>query len=254
MSIENKYLDQIEGRNPVSEALKAGRSINKIWTTKTKQRRDQRLHDLLNECRAKGVIIMEVERSVLDSMAESSGHQGIIAQVAPKNYIDPFTYLEELADQGKQPFILLLDNLQDGYNFGSILRIAEAAGVDLIVIPERRSVSLDAHVAKASAGAVEFVPIARVTNLGTFIDQIKEQNFWIYGTEVEQAENYQKVDYSGSIALVIGNEAKGMSQNIKKRCDFLVTIPMQGKINSLNAAVATGIIVFQAIEQRKSKS
>jgi len=101
LSIENKYLDQIEGRNPVSEALKAGRSINKIWTTKTNQRRDQRLHDLLNECRAKGVIIMEVERSVLDSMAESSGHQGIIAQVAPKNYIDPFTYLEELADQGQ---------------------------------------------------------------------------------------------------------------------------------------------------------
>lgn len=185
-------------------------------------------------------------------MAETPRHQGIIAQVSPKNYVDPFILLEAIKAKGKQPFILILDNLQDGYNFGSILRISEAAGIDLIVIPERRSVTVDAHVAKASAGAIEFVPIARVTNLATFIDRIKEQNFWIYGTEVDGSENYQKVDYNGSIALVIGNEAKGMSENIKKRCDFLVAIPMHGQINSLNAAVATGIIVFQAVEQRNS--
>lgn len=254
MNQEDKYLDQIEGRNPINEAIKAGRSINKVWTVKTDQRRDKRLYDLLKECKSKGAIIMEVEKSVLDSMAESSGHQGIIAQVSPKDYVDPFEYLSALTENGKQPFVLILDNLQDGYNFGSILRIAEAAGVDLIVIPERRAVSVDAHVAKASAGAIEFVPISRVTNLGTFIDRLKEQNYWIYGTEVEQAEDYHKVDFGGSIALVIGNEAKGMSDNIKKRCDFLITIPMQGKINSLNAAVATGIIVFQAVEQRKKNS
>lgn len=254
MSKEEKYSDQIEGRNPIKEALKAGRSINKVWTIRTNQRRDQRLHDILIECKEQGAIIVEVEKHVLDSMAESSGHQSIIAQVSPKSYVDPFAHLKKIEEEGKNPFILLLDNIQDGYNFGSIMRIAEAAGVDLIVIPERRSVSVDAHVAKASAGAVEFVPIARVTNLGTFIDRLKENNFWIYGTEVEQAENYQKVDYSGSIALVIGNEAQGMSLNIKKRCDFLVTIPMQGQINSLNAAVATGIIVFQAIGQRKQNN
>ena len=247
-----KYLDRIEGRNPISEALRAGRTINKVWVAKTDQRREQRLHELILECKEQGAIIVEVEKNVLEEMAETPRHQGIIAQVSPKNYVDPFVLLEELKAKGKQPFILILDNLQDGYNFGSILRISEAAGIDLIVIPERRSVTADAHVAKASAGAIEFVPIARVTNLATFIDRIKEQNFWIYGTEVDCAENYQKVDYKGSIALIIGNEAKGMSDNIKKRCDFLVTIPMHGKINSLNAAVATGIIVFQAVEQRNN--
>ncbi|NLJ70642.1 MAG: 23S rRNA (guanosine(2251)-2'-O)-methyltransferase RlmB [Clostridiaceae bacterium] len=247
-----KYLDRIEGRNPINEALRAGRSINKIWVAKTDQRREQRLYELIVKCKKQGAIIVEVDKDVLEEMAETSRHQGIIAQVSPKNYVEPFVVLDELKAKGKQPFILILDNLQDGYNFGSILRISEAAGIDLVVIPERRSVTADAHVAKASAGAIEFVPIARVTNLATFIDRIKEQNFWIYGTEVDQAENYQKVDYKGSIALIIGNEANGMSENIKKRCDFLVTIPMHGQINSLNAAVATGIIVFQAVEQRNS--
>jgi len=245
------YLDRIEGRNPISEALKAGRSINKVWVAKTDQRRDKRLHELIVECKDQGAIIIEVERNVFAGMAETPGHQGIIAQVSPKDYVDPFELIDELKAKGKQPFILILDSLQDGYNFGSILRISEAAGVDLVVIPERRSVTADAHVAKASAGAIEFVPIARVTNLATFIDRIKGQNFWIYGTEVDRAENYQNVDYQGSIALIIGNEAKGMSDNLKKRCDYLVNIPMYGRINSLNAAVAAGIIVFQAVEQRK---
>lgn len=249
---ENKYLDQIEGRNPVNEALRAGRSINKIWIAKSGLRRDHRLVDLIKESKNKGAVIMEVEKDVLDKMAKTPQHQGIIAQISPKKYVEPIAYIEELKSKDKEPFILILDNLQDGYNFGSIIRIAEAAGIDLIVIPERRSVSVDAHVAKASAGAIEFVPIARVTNLATFIDQIKKDNFWIFGTEVKNAENYQKVNYKGSIALVVGNEGKGISDNIMKRCDFSVTIPMQGAINSLNAAVATGIIVFQAVEQRKN--
>ncbi|NLZ71252.1 MAG: 23S rRNA (guanosine(2251)-2'-O)-methyltransferase RlmB, partial [Clostridiaceae bacterium] len=184
-------------------------------------------------------------------MSESSNHQGIIAQVSAIKYVDPFVQIQKVKSEGRNPFILILDNLQDGFNFGSIIRISEAAGIDLIVIPERRSVSVDAHVAKASAGAVEYVPIARVTNLATFIDRIKEDGFWIFGSEVDSAENYQKANYQGSIALIVGNEGTGMSQNIKKRCDFLVTIPMQGKINSLNAAVATGIIIFEAVEQRK---
>lgn len=253
MSKENKYLDLIEGRNPVIEALRAGRSVNKIWIAKSNQQRDHRLNEIITACKEKGAIIMEVEKDVLDKMAQTTGHQGVIAQIAAKDYADPFALIDEKIEQGKHPFILILDNLQDGYNFGSIIRIAEASGVDMIVIPERRSVSVDAHVAKASAGAVEFVPIARVTNLATFIDKIKEQNFWVFGTEVQNAENYQKANYQGNIALVIGNEGKGMNENIKKRCDFLITIPMQGKINSLNAAVATGIIVFEAALQRLEK-
>ncbi len=253
MSKENKYLDLIEGRNPVIEALRAGRSVNKIWIAKSNQQRDHRLNEIITACKEKGAIIMEVEKDVLDKMAQTPGHQGVIAQIAAKDYVDPFALIEEKLEQGKHPFILILDNLQDGYNFGSIIRIAEASGVDMIVIPERRSVSVDAHVAKASAGAVEFVPIARVTNLAMFIDKIKEQNFWVFGTEVQNAENYQKANYQGNIALVIGNEGKGMNENIKKRCDFLITIPMQGKINSLNAAVATGIIVFEAALQRLDK-
>ncbi len=254
MNKEHKYLDLIEGRNPVQEALRAGRSINKIWIAKSDQPRDHRLNELITECKKKGAVIMEVEKDVLENMAQTSGHQGIIAQVSAKDYIDPYVLIEQKLEAGKHPFILILDNLQDGYNFGSIIRIAEAAGIDLIVIPERRSVSVDAHVAKASAGAVEFVPIARVTNIATFIDNIKKRNFWIFGTEVQNAENYQKANYQGNIALIIGNEGKGMSENIKKRCDFLLTIPMQGKINSLNAAVATGIIVFEATLQRLEKA
>lgn len=246
------YLDQIEGRNPVSEAIQAGRSINKVWISDSSSI-DNRLQNLLEKCKESGAVVMRVDKMVLDSMSESSNHQGIIAQVSPIEYVEPFAHLDNLRKEGRDPFILILDNLQDGFNFGSIIRISEAAGIDLIVIPERRSVSVDAHVAKASAGAVEYVPIARVTNLATFIDRIKEDGFWIFGTDVDAAENYQKANYQGSIALIIGNEAKGMSKNIKKRCDFLVTIPMQGKINSLNAAVATGIVVFQAVEQRKNK-
>lgn len=252
MKNENTYLDRIAGRNPIQEALRAGRAINKIWINKNQQNRDQRLEKLIWECKQAGAVVMEVDKESLDAMVEThSSHQGIVAQVSAKDYVDPLVYLEALLAEGKKPFLLLLDNLQDGYNFGSIIRIAEASGVDLIVIPERRSVSVDAHVAKASAGAVEFVPIARVTNLATFIDRIKEMNFWIFGTEVENAEPYDKANYQGSIALVIGNEGHGISENIKKRCDFLITIPMQGKINSLNAAVATGILVFEAVRQRQ---
>ncbi len=254
MKKNNTYLDRIAGRNPINEALRAGRTINKIWIVKNQQNRDQRLEKLICDCKAAGAVVMEVEKDYLDQMVETpTNHQGIVAQVAAKDYIDPYPYLENLREQGKNPFILILDHLQDGYNFGSIIRIAEAADLDLIVIPDRRSVALDAHVAKASAGAVEFVPIARVTNLATFIDRIKEQNFWVFGTEVAQAEAYDKVNYQGSIALVIGNEGHGMTENIKKRCDFLITIPMQGEINSLNAAVATGILVFEAVKQRNSQ-
>ena len=247
----DQYLGQLEGRNPVNEAIKAGRSINKVYLTKGRERRDSRLQEIAEAAKAAGAVIMEVEREVLDKMAEGTGHQGIIAQLSAKDYVDPYEFIKELREKGKEAFILILDHLQDGYNFGSIIRIAEAAGVDLIVIPERRSVAVDGHVAKASAGAVEFVPIGRVTNISDFIDRIKEENYWVFGTEVEGAEDFHQANYKGSIALVIGNEGKGMADNIKKRCDFLVTIPMQGQINSLNAAVATGIIVFEAAKQRQ---
>lgn len=247
----DQYLGQVEGRNPVNEAIKAGRSINKIYLTKGRDRRDGRLQEIVEAAKAGGAVIMEVEREVLDKMAEGTGHQGIIAQLSAKDYVDPYSFVEDLRDQGKEGFILILDHLQDGYNFGSIIRIAEAAGVDLIVIPERRSVAVDGHVAKASAGAVEFVPIGRVTNISDFIDWLKEGNYWVFGSEVEGAEDFHQAHYKGSIALVIGNEGKGMAANIRKRCDFLVTIPMQGQINSLNAAVATGIIVFEAARQRR---
>lgn len=248
--------DRLEGRNPIREALDAGRKINKVWVLRQQdgERYDKRLADLARDCKDDGAVIMEVDRDTLNGMAVTNQHQGIIAQVAAHNYVDYDTALNTLKESDEDAFILFLDEIQEGYNLGSILRIADAAGVDLIVLPERRSVSLDAHVAKASAGAIEHVPVARVTNLGRAIDDAKALGFWMFGTDVDpQAQEYDKVNWSGNIGLIIGNEGSGMSLKIKERCDYLITIPMRGQINSLNAAVATGVVVFEAVRQRHNK-
>lgn len=243
--------DRLEGRNPIGEALKAGRTINKLWVLKRKDKPDPALARLIGQAREAGAVIMEVERKVLDQMSETQGHQGIIAQVAAHEYVDLDQLLAQINGRQEVPFLLLLDELQESYNLGSILRIADAAGVHGVVITERRSVGLDAAVAKASAGAIEHVPVARVVNLAQTILALKEQGFWIAGTDAAGTVDYHQADWQGPLAIVIGSEGEGMGQQMRRHCDFLVSIPMYGQVNSLNAAVAAGIVVFEAASQRR---
>lgn len=246
--------DRLEGRNPIAEALKAGRTVNKVWIARREGNPDAGLVRLVSRLREAGAVILEVERQVLDQMATTGAHQGIIAQVAAHEYSDLDDLLARSRANGAVPFLLILDGVQDAYNLGSILRIADAAGIHGVIIPRRRSVGLDALVAKASAGAIESVPVCRVTNISRTLDTLKSEGFWITGADSSGEQDYRSADWTGPLAMVIGSEGRGISPSIKKHCDFLVKIPMKGQINSLNVAVATGVLVFQAISQReKSK-
>lgn len=244
--------DRLEGRNPVMEALRAGRAINKIWVVKRDESRpDPTLSRIINLARDKGIILSEVPRISLDQMSQTGNHQGIIAYTASHEYVEVEDILAYAAERGEPPFIVLLDELKDAYNLGSILRIADAAGVHGIIIPKHRSIGLDSLVAKASAGAIEHVKVARVTNLSQTIIRLKEQGLWVAGTDAEAKITYDKADFKGPLLIVIGSEGEGMSANIADKCDFLVTIPMNGSVNSLNAAVAAGIVIFEAARQRR---
>ncbi len=253
MTRSERELSQLEGRNPVAEALAAGRSINKVYTLQSVRgsRSDTALARLVDDCKESGAVIAYVGRATLDAMATSGAHQGIIAEVAPYEYADLTDILARCEQRGTDPFLILLDHIQDAHNLGSVLRIADGAGVDAVIIPQRRSVALNAAVAKASAGAVEHVPLCRVVNLSRTILDLKKQGFWIYGTAADGETSYDKADYSGKIALMIGSEGDGISKKLLEHCDFLLTIPLHGKVNSLNAAVACGIIAFEAARQRR---
>ncbi len=253
MTRDERELCRLEVRNPIVEALEAGRSINKVYALQSASntRSDTSLARLVAECKERGAVITYVGRTALDAMATSGAHQGIIAEVAPYEYADLTEILFQYERLGIDPFLILLDHIQDAHNLGSILRIADGAGVDAVVIPQRRSVALNAAVAKASAGAVEHIPLCRVVNLSKTILDLKKEGFWIYGTAADGETPYDKADYSGKIALVIGSEGEGISQKLLEHCDFLLTIPLYGKVNSLNAAVASGIIAFAAARQRR---
>lgn len=247
--------DRLEGRNPIKEAIRAGRNINKIWVKKSDlKQRDTELSRLINDCKKAGAVVIEVEGNVLDSMSASYAHQGIIAQVAAHEYFslaDLITKGKEQLKENIQPLIILLDGLEESYNLGSILRIADAAGAVGIVIPERRSVALDALVAKSSAGAIEYVPVARVTNLNRAAEQLKEAGYWVYGADASGKASPEGSDWLRQIALVIGSEGKGISERMLSICDHLISIPQYGMINSLNAAVACGILTYEARRQAR---
>ncbi len=253
MSTEENYL---VGRNPVMEALKAGREINKAWILERQpgHGRDQRLQQIEELLKAAGVIINYSPRAALDKLSPDLPHQGVVVQLAAQAYVDARQLLKQWEAEGKAAFILILDEIQDGHNLGACLRVADGAGIDLVVIPERRSASLDQFVAKSSAGALEYVPVAREVNLTRFILDLKDQGYWIYGAAGEGAQDYSQADYRGKTALVIGNEGKGISPKLREHCDFLVKIPMWGQVNSLNASVACGVIAFEAARQRHPKS
>jgi 23S rRNA (guanosine2251-2'-O)-methyltransferase len=242
--------DRLEGRNPVMEALKAGRTLNKMWVQKGQH--DPVMQRIISRAIEAGVVIQELDKRSMDKMAVTHGHQGVLAQVAAHDYVTLDQILDAAKEKGQPAFLLVLDELKESYNLGSILRIADAAGVHGVVIPERRSVSLDAAVAKASAGAVEHVAVARVTNIVQTLETLKERGLWIAGTDAESATDYSNADLKGPLAIVVGSEGEGLGHSVREHCDFLVGIPMAGQVNSLNAAVATGIVVFEAARQRRA--
>lgn len=247
--------DRLEGKNAVTEAFNAGREINKIWILKPNDnaKLEHGLYKILCMAQEKKIVVNHVPRQTLDRMSQTHNHQGIIAQVASHEYSDVSDMINNARAKGHEPLFVVLDELKDSYNLGSILRIADSAGVDGILIPKHRSIGLDSVVAKASAGAIEYVPVARVTNLTQTLNELKEQGFWVMGTDADAEVDYDKADYSGALAIIIGSEGEGMRNTIKNCCDYLISIPMVGHVNSLNAAVAGGIIVYEAVRQRRLK-
>lgn len=244
--------DKLEGRNSIMEALKSGRSINKIFVAKGE--REGSMSQIIALAKQNKVVIQEVDRTRLDNMSTTHAHQGVIAFVAAKDYVEVDDILEIAASKGEAPFIIVLDEITDAYNLGSILRSANAAGAHGVIIPKRRAIGLTASVSKASAGAIEYVPVARVTNIPQTIDFLKKKNIWIVGTDSSGEKAFFKNDLTGPIALVIGSEGEGMGKLVRDSCDFTVNIPMKGQISSLNAAVAAGIVMYEILRQRNEKS
>ena len=244
---EKFHENYIEGRNAVLEAFRSGKTIDKLFVLDGCQ--DGPIKSITREARKHDAIINYVAKERLDQMSETGKHQGVIAVSAAYEYAEVSDILENAERKGEPPFIIILDGIEDPHNLGAIIRTAEAAGADGIIIPKRRSASLNATVFKTSAGAASWLPVARVANLGAAIDELKKNGIWIYGTDAG-GENYSDTSFTGPIGLVIGSEGFGMGRLIRDKCDFLVKLPMYGKITSLNASVAAGIFMYEAVRQR----
>lgn len=245
---ENEQQLIIMGKNPVIEALSSERSINKIYIAEGMQKGSaQKIVGLAKE---KKVIVQYVPKSKVDQMAGSTNHQGVVASISAYDYYEIHDLIQKIEQKESMPFLLILDELEDPHNLGSIMRTADVTGVDGIIIPKRRSVGLTSTVAKTSAGAIEYVPVARVTNLAQTIDLLKEKGYWIVGTDASGKQFYHQVDYQIPIAIVIGSEGKGMGKLIKDKCDFVVKLPMKGHVNSLNASVAASLLMYEVYRHR----
>ena len=246
---ENEFNDQVEGRNAVLELLESDRDINKIFIS------DGEKHGSINKiialAKEKKVIINEVSKAKLNQMSQTENNQGVIAIVPPFNYCEIEDILDLAKSRNEKPFVLILDGIEDPHNLGSIIRTAETAGVHGIIIPKRRAANVNSTVAKVSAGAVEYMKIARVNNINDAINTLKENDIWICGTDMNTDKYYYNEDFTGGIGIVIGSEGYGMSRLVKENCDFLVKIPMKGKITSLNASVSAGIVMYEVVKQRK---
>ena len=243
--------DQIEGRNAVIELLESDKDINKIYITKGEQKGS--INKIIAMANEKKVIIVEKDKRQMDLMAQTENFEGVIAIVPPFEYSEIEDILELAKIKNEKPFILILDGIEDTHNLGAIIRTAEIAGVHGIIIPKRRAASVNSTVSKVSCGAVQYMKIARVNNISDSINKLKENGVWVCGTAIDAKSYYFEQDFKEPIAIVIGNEGKGMSQLVKKNCDFLVKIPMKGKIQSLNASVSTGIVVYEVLKQRNFK-
>lgn len=248
MKEKQSYQDQVEGRNAVLELLETGKDINKIFILKGEKHGS--INKIISIAKERKIVIVEVERTKLNQMAMSDNHQGVIAIVPPFDYCEVEDILNFAKEKSEKPFILILDGIEDPHNLGSIIRTAETAGVHGIIIPKRRAATVNSTVHKVSAGAAEYVKIARVNNLNETIKFLKENDIWICGTDMDAKNYYYNEKFDGPIAIVIGSEGFGMSRLVKENCDFLVKIPMKGKITSLNASVSAGIVMYEVVKQR----
>lgn len=242
--------DKIEGRNPVMEALRSDREIDKILIANGAQQGS--IQKIIGMAKDKGILIQYVEKQKIDQLSESHSHQGVLAYVAAYGYADVEDIIKKAEEKGEDPFIIILDEITDPHNLGSVIRTANAAGAHGIIIPKRRSVGLTAVVAKTSAGALEYVPVAKVSNISQTIDNLKTRGIWVVGADMEGEQTYYKADLTGKIALVIGSEGLGIGRLIKEKCDFLINIPMKGEVGSLNASIAASIIIYEVMKQRQS--
>lgn len=243
--------EYIGGKHAVLEAIRSGREIHKIWIASQSQ--PHYIQPIMQAAKEAGIVVQRVDRKKLDQLADHVQHQGVLAQVAAVKYTEVEEMLERAERSGNPPFLLLLNELEDPHNLGSILRTAECAGVHGIIIPKRRSVGLTATVSKTSVGAIEYVPVARVSNLSRTIEQLKAAGIWIVGADGSADQEIYDIDLRIPLAIVIGNEHKGMSRLIREKCDFIAKLPMFGHINSLNASVAAGLFMYEAVRQRTGR-
>ena len=246
--LERIFADQIEGRNAVLELLESDKDINKIYITKGELKGS--INKIIAIANEKKVIIVQKDKKQMDMMAQSENYQGVIAVVPPYEYVEIEDILEVAKERNEDPFILILDGIEDTHNLGAIIRTAETAGVHGIIIPKRRAAQVNSTVSKVASGALEYMKIARVNNITDTISKLKDKGVWICGTAIDADKFYYDQNLTGPLAIVIGNEGKGISDLVKRNCDFLVKIPMKGKVTSLNASVSTGIIVYEAVKQR----
>ena len=242
------FSDQVEGRNAVIELLESGKDINKLYITKGEK--NGSINKIIALAKENKVVIVEKDKKQMEEMAQTDNYQGVIAIVPPFEYCEIDDILNYAKEKEENPFVLILDGIEDTHNLGAIIRTAETAGVHGIIIPKRRAASVNSTVSKVSCGAIEYMRVARVSNITDSINKLKEEGLWICGTSISAEKYYFNQDLTGPLGIVIGNEGKGMSDLVEKNCDFLVKIPMRGKVESLNASVSTGIIVYEALKQR----
>ena len=238
----------IEGRNAVIEALRTGTAIDKIYLAKGET--DKTLGHIASRAREAGIVVVDADRRKLDAMSRTHAHQGVIALAAVREYVSVESILERAAQRGEKPLLVVCDEISDPHNLGAILRTAECAGAHGVIIPKRRSAGLTAIVAKTSAGAVSYMPVARVANISATLKELQEKGVWIFGTAADGNTTLYSADLKGPAAIVIGSEGDGMSRLVREGCDFLVSIPMQGRISSLNASAAAAILLYEAVRQR----
>jgi 23S rRNA (guanosine2251-2'-O)-methyltransferase len=249
LSVYIQAMSQIYGVLPVLEALRANnRHIERIVVSDTA--RHERLREVVEAARGANIPVRREPKAALDRLSSNANHQGVLAVIAAAKYADADAILERIKPD---TLLILLDGVEDTHNLGAILRTAECAGATAVIIPERRAAHLTDVVAKASAGAIEYIPVARVTNLASFIEQLKKRNVWVVGLDAKARMNYDRYDYSGATALVFGSEGAGLHRLVRERCDTIVSIPMRGRINSLNVSVSVGVVLFEALRQRQQK-
>lgn len=247
MQAQQEKQDLVIGRNAVAEVLKSERTVDTLYILRGEK--NPAVTRLASICRERGGVVKEADRRKLDTLCGGANHQGVAAFVAAHRYASLEDILEYARQKGEPPFVIVCDELEDPHNLGAIIRTAEAAGAHGVVIPKRRSASLSFAVGKTSAGALEYMRVARVANLSSALDTLKAEGCWVYGADMD-GENYRQTDFSGAVVLVVGSEGKGIGRLVRDKCDFIVSLPMRGKINSLNASVAAGILMYEISAHR----